>query len=336
MMKKTFFLLPVIALGVCAEVIGVEQLFNVKTTEAKYERVTSMQKNYGYIVADETHTHTIVTRFGGYVVELFADTRYKKVKKGEPLARVYSPEVLQAKEEYLNTYRYTQKRPSSAMLQSAMDKLLLLGISMNEIENIIETGKAEPYTVIYAPESGFIFEKNVEKGSAFNAKKKLFSLVNLDHVWVEARIYQNQIGSLESYSEYRVTTEAYQDSFSAKKAVLYPNLDPKDATATIRLEVDNAKNLLFPGMYVTVSAVTAEKTYLTLPRTAVIRKNGSWYVFKAGEFEGEYEPAAVGVTPISGDRYGITEGLEEGERVVNNALFMMDSDAQINGLYQGR
>lgn len=325
--------MPLMVFTLFAEVLSVEQVFNVKTVAVKKESVSSAQKNYGYVVADETRTYAITPRFGGYVVELFADTRYKKVKKGEPLLRVYSPEVLQAEEEYLNTYRYTQNRPGTAMLQSAREKLVLLGVSDSEIEKIIQNGKAEPYTTIHAPESGYIFEKSVDKGSAFNAKNKLFTLVNLDHVWVEARIYQKEIATLGAFTDYRVTSEADKGVYAAKKIMLYPNLDPKEATATLRLEVENAKNSLFPGMYVSVSAMTSEKTYLTLPRTAVIRKNGTWYVFKIGEYEGEYQPVEVVVTPIGGDRYAVTEGIEDGEVVVNNALFMMDSDAQINGLY---
>ncbi|RUM50019.1 MAG: hypothetical protein DSY85_14345 [Marinomonas sp.] len=105
------------------------------------------------------------------------------------------------------------------------------------------------------------------------------------------------------------------------------------ALATVRLDVANFERKLIPGMFATIHAETAPKTVLVLPRTAVIRKMGKWYVFKAGEFEGEYEPVEVTVRPIDYDRYAILSGVKEGETVVNDALFLIDSDAQINGLF---
>ena len=74
-------------------------------------------------------------------------------------------------------------------------------------------------------------------------------------------------------------------------------------------------------------------TYLTLPTTAVIRKNGVFYAFVVGEYEGEYEPLQIEVEVLNPDTYIVKSGLSAGDEVVNNALFMMDSDAQVNGLY---
>ena len=85
-------------------------------------------------------------------------------------------------------------------------------------------------------------------------------------------------------------------------------------------------------MYAKLYASSEPRTRLLLPRTAVIRKNGRWYVFLATAFEGEYEPVEVKVAPADNRRYEVLEGLKEGEEVVNDALFMMDADAQISGL----
>jgi len=115
--------------------------------------------------------------------------------------------------------------------------------------------------------------------------------------------------------------------------VLYPKLDPKVATMTLRLHVDNATHKLFPGMYASVTSLQNAQTKLTLPSTAVIRKDGNYYAFIVGEYEGEYEPLEIEVKVVDANTYEVISGLAEGDEVVNNALFMMDSDAQINGLY---
>ena len=86
-------------------------------------------------------------------------------------------------------------------------------------------------------------------------------------------------------------------------------------------------------MYADVVSKDKPKEYLTLPQSAVILKDGKYYAFIVGEFEGEYEPIEVNVKPLDNKTYVITSGLNAGDEVVNNALFMMDSDAQINGLF---
>ncbi len=311
----------------------VEQLFNVQTVKVKEQKSAISQKNYGYVTADESRVYDMVPRFGGYIITLYADKIYKKVKKGERLAKVYSPEVLQAKEDYVNAVNYTRQRSNATMVQSAKEKLQLLGVSDGEIAAVKKSRKAGKYTYIYAPSSGYVFEKNVNNRSAFNTKQKLFTIVNLDKVWIEVKIYQKDISKYRNLQGFRVTASGLQREYRAKKIQLYPNMDPKEATATLRLEALNKKGELLPGMYTKVLASNGVKSHLTLPTTAVIRKNGKFYVFSVGEFKGEYEPMVIDVDVLDANTYIVKSGLKKGDEVVNNALFMMDSDAQINSLY---
>ena len=110
-------------------------------------------------------------------------------------------------------------------------------------------------------------------------------------------------------------------------------LNPKEATATLRLELDNSEGLLKPGMYAKVHASAQTQSKLVIPRTAVMRKSGIWYAFLATEFKGEYEPIVVEVKPLDNKHFEVIKGLHKGDTLVNNALFMMDSDAQINSVY---
>lgn len=328
--KALILSLPLLLL---AKEATVEQLFSVQTVKVKKEKVSRQVKNYGYVMTDESRTYDISPRFGGYVVELYADKIYKKVKKGEALATVYSPEVFKAKDEYLNTYKYTQKRPSQGMLESARLKLELLGISEGEIEGTIAKGKALPNTTIYSPVDGYIFMKGVQQGTAFNAKQRLFEIVNLDEVWVEAKLFEEERSRLAITKQYDLTFKGLEKTYRTDNVLLYPQLDPKIATLTLRLRVHNEDHALFPGMYASVVSKIDTSEKLTLPSTAVIRKDGKHYVFVAGEFEGEYEPLSVQVKEIDAQTYQIVEGLKEGDTVADKALFMMDSDAQINNLY---
>ena len=320
-------------LVVFAQTPTVKQLFSVQTIKVKKEVRSERIKNYGYVAIDQARIYDISPRFGGYVVNLYADKIYKKVKKGEPLVVVYSPEVFKAKDEYLNTYRYSKKRPNKGMLESAKLKLKLLGVSKEEIQDIIKNQKASPNTTIYSPVDGYVFIKGIDNGTAFKAKQQLFQIVNLDEVWVEVKLFEEERARLSTTSNYEISFKGIDKIFKTSKQLLYPQLNPDIATLTLRLRVDNGSNILFPGMYATVISLKDEKTQLTLPTTAVIRKDGTYYVFTIGDFEGEYEPREIKVKSISPNTYMIVDGLKEGDEVVNNALFMMDSDAQINGLY---
>ena len=311
----------------------IEQLFSVRTVKVKKITAAKEQINYGYIVAEDSRKVDIHAWFSGYVTKLFADTRYKKVEKGDALAYVYSPEVYKSKQDYLHSLEFNEKHPSPQMLQSAQTKLRLLGVHDEEIKRINSERKVDEFTTIYAPQSGWIFEKNINEGASFNPQKKLFQIVNLDKVWVEVKLYQNEIDKLPLLTHFSVKPKGISKTYTAQKKLLYPRLDTKEATATLRLQLDNEEALLKPGMYAKVYASADATSRLVIPRTAAIRKNGMWYAFLATEFKGEYEPMAIQVKPLDAKHYEVIQGLNEGDTLVNNALFMMDSDAQINGIY---
>ncbi len=309
------------------------QLFNVKTVQVERLSTAREQINYGFIVAQDSRKVDVLAWFSGYVEKLFADTLYKKVKKGDALATVYSPEVYKAKQDYLNSINFNAKRSAPGMLKSAKAKLRLLGVSEDEINRIREVQHVDEFTTIYAPISGWIFQKSINQGSAFNAQKKLFQIVNLEKVWLEAKLFQNELENLKQLHNFKVKLKGMQKVFNATKNLLYPILDPKVATATLRLSINNTEELLKPGMYAKVYATSTATSQLVIPRTAAMRKNGTWYAFLATEFKGEYEPVAIEVKPLDTMHYIVIKGLKEDDTVVNNALFMMDSDAQINGIY---
>jgi Cu(I)/Ag(I) efflux system membrane fusion protein len=219
------------------------------------------------------------------------------------------------------------------MLRGAKEKLKLLNVSDKEITAIRTSKKVDTYTTIYAPMSGWIFEKKLNLGSSFKKQQTLFQIVNLDKVWMEAKLFQKELSILNNMEKFTVTVESTMQVFQAKKSLLYPQFDPKEATATLRLLINNDNEVLKPGMYAKVHTSAEKQTQLLIPRTAALRKDGKWYAFLATEFKGEYEPVEIDVIPLDAQYFVVKKGLNSGESVVNNALFMMDSDAQINSIY---
>jgi len=311
----------------------IEQLFNVTTVKVKQLVTAKEQVNYGYIVVEDSRRVEVSSWYSGYVEALYADTVYKKVEIGEALVKVYSPEVYKAKQDYLNAIKFNAQRATLGMLRGAKEKLRLLNVSKKEIDLIKSTGKVDEYTTIYAPISGWIFSKNLNLGSSFKKQQKLFEIVNLDKVWLEAKLFQNQIKALNRLKNHNVHVDGIDTVFEAEKTLLYPKIDPKEATVTLRLLVDNCNDELKPGMYAKLHATAATSSKLVIPRTAALRKDGKWYAFLATEFKGEYEPVEIELEPLDKVYFLVKKGLSDGENIVNNALFMMDSDAQINSIY---
>ena len=326
-MKTLLFLLTLMLTGVHAEIATVEQLFNVQIVKVKEQTSAKTIKSFGFVKVDQSRVYDVSPRFGGFVEILYADKIYKKVTKGQALAKVYSPEVLKAKDEYVNSLRYSKNK---GMIHSSKTKLKLLNIPNFEIKSI---KKNRTLTTIVSPANGYIFKKSINNNSAFNAKKVIFEIVNLENVWVEVNIHQNQLALLKNIDTFTLSTPALTQTFQAISSGIYPRLDSKEESFTLRLEVENKANLLKPGMYMSAVMSQASQSYLTLPTTAVIRKNGVFYAFVVGEYEGEYEPLQIEVEVLNPDTYIVKSGLIAGDEVVNNALFMMDSDAQVNGLY---
>jgi len=308
------------------------QQFNVTTIKVTHaDAVASIGKNFGYLRADEGKESIVALRFGGYVEKLRATETYQYISKGDVIAEVYSPEVLQAKEEYLSSLKYNAIRPNPGMVESTKERLIYLNVPMSEITAIEKTGKVGSTTTVRSPASGYIFEKKIDKGSAFTAMQPLFRIVRLDSIWLEMKFPPEQLERLKGISDYEVRISGIERPLYAKRGKIYPNANPSESTLTMRLNLPNPKGTLFPGMYASIVPMMQTKGTLVIPRNAVIRKNGKWYCFKKGEFEGEYEPVEVALQPITNDRYAIKSGLKEGDEVVSNALFMIDSDAQING-----
>lgn len=327
-------ILGVVILGIAlaAKPAPVIQQFNVTTIKVKRSDATAkIGKNFGYLRADEGKESVLSLRFGGYVEKLRATETYQYVAKGDVVAEVYSPEVLQAKEEYLSALKYNAIRPSPGMTKSTKERLIYLNVPMSEINSIEKTMQVGSTTTVRSPVSGYIFEKKIDKGSAFSAMQPLFRIVTLDPIWLEMKFPPEQLETLQKIDSYEVRISGIEHPLYVKRGKIYPNANPAESTLTMRMTLKNPRGKMFPGMYAAITPVSHAKSALVVPRSSVIRKKGKWFCFKKGEYEGEYEPVEVHAVAVGNDRYEIRAGLSEGDEVVANALFMIDSDAQING-----
>ncbi|MWV62088.1 HlyD family efflux transporter periplasmic adaptor subunit [Helicobacter saguini] len=309
--------------------------FKIPVVAVKKEKISESKSYYAKLEADQSQIFSIVTRTDGFLQQLFVSQIYEKVRKNEALFTFYSPELIDAQSEYLVTSRYNHGH-------LARQKLELLGVNSKEIAKLSK-GKILNEVTFYSPIDGVIFSKNFNAGSGVKKGDEIFKIVNLDSLWVVANINQEDLGfiqtldskKLENLEQNTIKSYVILDSFKKKIPIkfdiIYPNVT--NNFVQVRFILDNKNAEFFPNMFAKVLLESVPKERLILPKSAILQKNKKNYVFVASDDEfmvQEIEAKRI----LGSDFFEIIDGLEVGEIVAKNALFMLDSDAQNNGDFE--
>lgn len=309
-----------------AEVLDVNQLFNKKLVKVKQENIGTVKSFYGLTQIDETKIVDIVTRFDGFITDLNANKTLMYVKKNEPLFSIYSDKVLSIYKEL-----QVSKKINQSLYQSSLDKLKALDIHSNEIQRFSKSKNVKDVHVL-SPMNALILNKNINQGSFVKKGKQLIQLANIEKLWFIAQVYQKDLSFIQKDMEAKIRFDGITKTYNSKVDYIYPFVDKKRKTVDVRFVIDNQQMKLYPNMFAEVKLQNTKRTMLTLPKTAVLTKGDKYFVFKPVSKE-EFEPVEIEAVRISSSKYEIIDGLKAGDEVVNNALFLLDSDAVTNGLY---
>ena len=310
-----------------AQILEVSQVFNKKLTKVQKEQIGTLKSFYGTIALNETKIYDIVTRFDGYITKLYANEQYKTIKKGNPLFTIYSDEVTAIQQEL-----QIAKQFNKSLVNSNIEKLKSLGINSSVIRQMKNSKKAIKNISFYSPVNSIILEKNINKGSFAKKGKLLLQLASLDELWFVASVYQKDLSFIKKDMKAKIYIDGIKKPIDSKVDTIYPTVDLKTKTVNVRFIIENKNLKLYPNMFAKVNLKTIEKEMLTLPKTAVLTKGDKHFVFQ-NLSKTEFEPIEIKAKRISSNKYEILEGLEEGQTVINNALFLLDSDAVTNSLY---
>lgn len=244
----------------------------VATSEVGYAPLTETVTTVGSVEIDERQLRRISSKTKGMsrVEKLFVNFTGTKVKAGEPLAELYSPELYQAVQELLLAQRSGRDRPQAQtalgrsvlgdpkeLVRLSAEKLKLWGITQAQIDQILREGKADFRLPILSPIGGVVIRKNVIEGDYVAEGQAMFEVADLTHVWVKAQIYENQFSLVQEGQAVEATVEAYPgEVFTGKVAFVDPLLDPQTRTVTVRYDLENADLRLRPGMFATVTLKT--------------------------------------------------------------------------------
>ena len=193
------------------------QLAGIKTMPVGYRPMVKQTTTVGYVAFDESGLSRIVSRVEGYVEKLYVDTTFTMVHKGDPLAEIYSPELYSAAQELITA---RQRGGMADLVAGARKKLLLLGVSPEEIDAIAASGQAAPRLVIRSPQTGYVVDKKMVAGASVEARMTLFDVADLSTVWVEADVYEKDIALLQPGQAVEATVEALPNRTFAGQACL--------------------------------------------------------------------------------------------------------------------
>jgi Cu(I)/Ag(I) efflux system membrane fusion protein len=331
----------------------------------------------------------------GRLDRLFVDYTGIRVRKGDHLAEIYSPDLVSAQEELLQALRTRRetsdaatprlRAAAEATVAAAREKLGLLGVTEQQIAALEKGGAPSDHITLFAQTGGVVIEKNAVEGDYVSTGAVIYRIADLSHVWVKLDAYESDLAWLRFGQEVRFAAEALSGrEFRGRISFVAPTLDPMTRTVKVRVNVDNPDGLLKPEMFVraTVLAkvdagggvvaedlagkwicpmhpeviksrrgacdvcgmdlVTADELGyvspsaegrgpLVVPRTAVLLtgRRAIVYVEVPDADRPTYEGREVVLGPRAGDVYLVESGLAEGERVVVNGNFKIDSALQI-------
>jgi len=311
-----------------AQILDAKQLFNKKITKVVKEEVSINKSFYGVTKIDESSLVDITSRFDGYITKLNANKKYMTIKKGEPLYSVYSQELLSIQNELQVAKNFNQN-----IYQSTFLRLDNLDISKSEQQKIKDGKMNSNGLAVTSPINGILLEKNINQSSAISKENLLLQMASLDKIWFIASVYQSDLEFIKKDNKALITIDGINQKLNSKVDFIYPIFDEKTKTVDVRFILENEDLKLVPSMFGKVDINVKKDVMLTLPKTAVLKKADKFYVFKPLE-NGEFEPLKIEAKRVSSNKYEILSGLNENDEVINNALFLLDSDAVTNALYE--
>ncbi|MAA66188.1 MAG: efflux transporter periplasmic adaptor subunit [Alteromonadaceae bacterium] len=298
----------------------------VRTQTVSRGAVSIPVRSVGYVTDDEDQLIHVHSRIAGWIEEFHVRSLGETVSKSEPLYEIYSPELVNAQQEFLMSERLRRSSDAKAI----GGKLRALGMTDSQIADLKKTGKVRERITVFSPGSGYVTALPARSGMYVRPDTEIMAIGSRDSVWVIAEFFERQAGLVNTGQSVEFTTPSLPGAhWQGVIDYVYPELDAKTRTLRARIRVPNTDGRLRPNMFVnlTMNAPIGDGL-LSIPRPALIQRSDSQHVLLA-ESDGYFRPVKVTTGPEAGDRVVIRDGLEEGQRVVVSAQFLIDSETSL-------
>ncbi|MBA4418049.1 MAG: efflux RND transporter periplasmic adaptor subunit [Syntrophus sp. (in: bacteria)] len=337
-----------------------QQLIGVRTTAASLQPLQKAIRTVGKIEYDERMLFTVNTKVEGWIEKLYISFTGQYVKKGEPLANIYSPELWATQQEFINLVRWTKRtgkrsqdngatgvagqgdesrnlasmlsKDAETMVGAARQRLKLWDISDEQIRRIEESEKPLRTLTVYSPASGYVLQKYAVQGMKVMAGEKLLDLSDLSTVWVTSDVYENDLSLIKVGETARIKLSYFPGrEFSARIDFVAPSLSADTRTAKIRFSIPNPGGQLKPQMFTDVELKINLGSRLAVPDEAVI-DTGLRQIVYVDKGNGYFEPRVVTTGLRAEKAVEILSGLKAGEKIASSANFLIDSEAKLKGV----
>lgn len=325
-----------------------QQLIGVKTVEVSVKPLQKTIRTVGRIEYDERRLATVNTKFEGWIEKLYVDYTGRYVKKGEPLAEIYSPELLATQQEFINLLKWAKQstedriqkteigtmlsRDAESIIEAAKQRLRLWDITDSQIKKIEETGKPIKTLTIYSPASGYVVQKTALQGMRVMPGEKLFDVADLSTVWIISDIYEYELSLIKVGQTANISLSYFPSKeFSSTIDYVYPTLSGETRTAKVRFSIPNPGGQLKPQMFTNVEVKINLSKRLAIPEDAVI-DTGTRQIVYVDKGEGYFEPREVMLGLKADGMVEVLKGLKAGEKVASAANFLIDSEAKLKGI----
>jgi len=310
-------------------------LANVQTTVVSRQNPVREVQLYGTIQVDERLSQSQTSHVSGRIEKLFVTFTGESVRRGQPIATIYSPELLNAQQELIEAVKMQELQP--ALLQAVREKLRLWKLTDAQIVRIEQSGEVSPLIDVVATTGGIVIAKNVNQGDYVNTGTVLFDVANLSQVWAVFDAYESDLPFLKVGDRLEYTLQSLPGkTFSGRISFINPILDPSTRTAKVRVETANPRMELKPEMYANALIDAPLKQYnneVVIPKSAILwtGKRSIVYVKQPDTEIPAFLLREVELGPSLGDAYVVLSGISEGDEIVTNGAFTIDASAQLAG-----
>ena len=326
------------SLGAVTMSTSQQVLANVSTTIAEWRKLRKEIRAVGKIDYAEPNFRHISTRFPGRLEHLYLTYTGQKVKKGDPVADVYSPEVISAQQEFLlaldsyNESKDIQGTTSSgaaALLEQSREKLVRWGITETQIDELQKSKRVKELFTIHSPITGTVLKKSVDPQHYAATGEDMYDVADLSSVWLYADMYEYELKGLKIGQAVEATSNAYPgEVFRGKVTFISPTIEASSRTVRVRAEFDNPHEKLKPEMFVNAAIKIELQASVVVPVTAVL-STGNRQVVWVQKSERVFEPRVVTLGDRAGEFYQVLSGLEEGDTIVSSGGYLIDSESQL-------
>lgn len=320
------------------------QSMGVRTALVTSRELERTLRTTGTVEARDDARETVTLRVGGFVERLYVDTEGQRVRQGQPLLEIYSPELVSTQQELLLAVRNRALLGggdgADRLVQAARTRLRLFGLGAQQIAQVERTGTIQETVTLFSPASGTVQNKRIVDGMQATPGMPLMDIVNLGSVYLQVAVPEQDLGWVSRGTRAVATvTSLPGEELRGRVDYVYDTIDAAMRTGTARVTLANPGGRLRPGMYATATLYGAASARgPVVPSEAVVRTGGeaegeALVIVALGG--GRFRPVTVRIGEEAGGLVRILAGLAVGDRVVTSAQFLIDSEARLSSAIAG-